>query len=56
MIEPVRTMYGTVIGDHSNKRTKVVEQTWWRCTLCEKYFKRHEEADRHSRREHSESK
>lgn len=56
MIEPVRTMYGTVRGDHANRQTKVVEQIWWRCTECDRYFKRREDADRHDRREHSDAK
>ncbi len=56
MIEPVRTMYGTTRGLHEEKQTRVIEQTWWRCTECDKYFKRREEADRHDRREHSDAK
>jgi uncharacterized C2H2 Zn-finger protein len=56
VIEPIRTLFGRSYGDHTNRRTTVVEQTWWRCTECDKYFQRKEEAERHARREHSQSK
>lgn len=55
MIEAVRTFFGRSYGDHTNRHTKVVEHTWWRCTECDKYFQRKEEADRHARREHGDA-
>lgn len=56
MIEPVRTFYGRTKGLHRERETVVVQQTWWRCTECNKYFQRKEEADRHARREHMDKK
>ena len=56
MIEPILTMYGTTRGLHTDRQTRVIEQVWWRCIKCDKYFKRREDAERHARREHSDTK
>jgi ribosomal protein S27E len=38
MIETIRTFFGRVRGQHSNKETIIVESCAWRCLICGQIF------------------